>query len=252
MRRGRKKGQVLVIAAFGMALILLSTQVYIFKVKRGQSSSDHDFLGDYVLDIKLGSDHAVVASLINVSNGGPASILGDNLERWEVLVAGDYRFGRCDLNSTLASQPPYSQGLWLDWGNEGVGLSSASSYFNLNIGGRGVDVNLDFDVNVTTTVLLSGGFSVLGGDSKAVTVYLNLLNEGRPALHGSTTLTYQRTPGQWADPTVLDDYSAVDYGNGTYRYSFSDSIEGETVSVRVQTYDLRGVFVQAEATLTEG
>ncbi len=81
---------------------------------------------------------------------------------------------------------------------------------------------------------------------------MNLLNEGSPAFQSFTNLTYQKNLGQWADPTVLDDYSAIDYGNGTYRHTFSDSIEGETVSVRVKIYDLRGVFVQAEATLTEG
>ncbi|GAG14545.1 unnamed protein product, partial [marine sediment metagenome] len=72
-----------------------------------------------------------------------------------------------------------------------------------------------------------------------------------PALENSTILTYQKS-GSWEDPTVLGDYSALDYGNGTYLYTFSETIPGNQVPVRVQTHDFRGVFVQAEATLTEG
>jgi len=250
MRGGRRRGQVLIIAAFGMALILLSTQAYIYKVKRGQVSSDYDFLGDYVLDIKLGSGHVVTASLINVSTGGAVFNLEANLDRWEAFVASDYRFGHCDLNSSLESQSPYSEGIWLDWGIEGVGVSSACSDFNLNISGRGVEVDMSFEVNVTTSVLVTGSYSDLGGDDKAVTVTVNLYNEGAPSLENSTTLTYLKS-GSWEDPTVLGDYSALDYGNGTYLYTFSDTIPGIQVLVRVQTYDARGVFVQAEATLTE-
>ena len=250
MRGRRRRGQILVIAAFGMAIVLLSTQAYIYKVSRGHVSSGYDSLGDYVLSVRLGSEHAVTASLINVSNGGATANLGDNLDRWEAFVAGDYRFGRCDLNSTLASQSPYSQGFWLDWGTDGVGVSSACSDFTLNMSGRGVEVDLSYEVNVTTSVLVTGSYSDLGGDSKAVTVIVNLYNEGSPTLENSSTLAYLRS-GSWEDPTVIGDYSALDYGNGTYIYTFTDTIPGIQVSVRVQAYDLRGVFVQAEATLTE-
>ena len=241
----------MIIAAFGMAVILLSTQAYIYKVRQDQASPRYDFLSDYLLDVKLGSKHAVVASLINVSTGGAVANLGGNLERWEAFVASDYRFGRCDLNSTLASQSPYSQGVWLDWGTDGVGVSSACSNFTLNISGRGVDADLSFEVNMTTSILVTGSYSNLGGDSKALTVILYLNNEGAPALENSTTLTYQKS-GSWEDPTVLGDYSTLDYGNGTYLYTFSETIPGDQVPVRVQTHDFRGVFVQAEATLTEG
>ncbi len=246
MRGRRRRGQILVIAAFGMAIVLLSTQAYIYKVSRGHVYSGYDSLGDYVLSVKLGSEHAVTASLINVSNGGAAAHLGDNLDRWEAFVADDYRFGRCDLNSTLASQPPYSQGIWLDWGTDGVGVSGAFSDFTLNLIGRGVEVDLSYEVNVTTSVLVSGSYSDLGGDSKAVTVIVKLYNEGSPTLENSTTLAYLKS-GSWEDPTVLGDYSALDYGNGTYLYTFTDTIPGSQVPVRVQAYDLRGVFVQARA-----
>jgi hypothetical protein len=132
-----------------------------------------------------------------------------------------------------------------------VGVSSAFSGFTLNLSGRGVEVDLSYEANVTTSVLVSGSYSDLGGDSKAVTVIVKLYNEGTPTLENSTTLAYLKS-GSWEDPTVLGDYSALDYGNGTYLYTFTDAIPGSQVPVRVQAYDLRGVFVQAEVTLTGG
>ena len=64
MRGRRRRGQILIIAAFGMAVVLLSTQAYIYKVSRDHVSSGYDSLGDYVLSVRLGSEHAVTASLI--------------------------------------------------------------------------------------------------------------------------------------------------------------------------------------------
>lgn len=82
---------------------------------------------------------------------------------------------------------------------------------------------------------------------KRVTVFVTLLNEGAPALAGSIALMYDNRG--WMDPTLLDDYTHTDFGNGTYRFSFSDKLSAR---VRVQAYDCRGIFVQADASLIEG
>lgn len=251
MRIEQNRGQILIIAAFGMAIILFSTQAYIYKVNRNQVKSGYDYLGDYVLNIKLGTKHILSGSLVNISNGGVATNLKSNLDRWEVFVASDYRFGQVNLNSTLSSQSPYSQGIWFDWGTSGLGVSSVSSDFILNICGKGVEVDLSFKINITTSILMLGSYSDLGGESKAVTVIVKLFNEGTSALNNYSTITYQKS-GSWEDPTLLGDYMVLDYGNGTYVYTFTDTIPGIQVPVRIQTNDIRGIFVQTEITLTEG
>lgn len=251
MRAKRRKGQVLVIAALVIALALLSTQAYIYTLSRTEVHYGYRFLSDYVQAIKIGSEHTVTASLVNISRGGAYDNLQSNLDRWESFIAADYRMGQCSLNATSASQSPYTQGIWLDWGTDSVGVSSAYSDFTLNIGGMGAEIDLSFSLNRTTRVVVTGSYSDLGGDTKEVTVVMYLFNEGAQALTNSTTLNYLKS-SSWEDPTILGDYVAVDYGNGTYHYTFTDTIPGNQVPVRVQTYDERGVFVQAEATLTEG
>ena len=183
--------------------------------------------------------------------GRATSNLRDNLDRWKSFVGGDYSFGRCDLNATAASQPPYSEGVWLDWGTDGMGVSSASADFTMNLSDRGAEIDWSFTENMTTTVMVSGSYDRLGTYEKQVTVVVNLLNEGEPTLAGTITLSYFKS---WAlrDPSELSSYSWQDFGNGTYRYSFTDSITSSTVRVHVETYDRRGIFAQAEASLYEG
>jgi len=245
---GRSSGVTLVVAAVVISLLLFSTQIYIYRLSRTRTDENYGTLSDYILGIEQGSRHVVVASLINVSQGGSVSNFGYNLNRWESFVASDYKFGRCTLNSTLTSETPYSGGIWLSWGTEGMGVSSASAVLTMDIGGRGVEVDWSFTENITTTLLVSGRFETVQANIKRVTVFVHLLNEGAPALADSIDLMYQR--GGWRDPTILDDYDQTDYGNGTYRFSFSDELPVSEIIIRVQAYDCRGISVQADASFT--
>ena len=250
MCRKSHRGQVLVLAALTISLAILSTQVYVYRRSRVEVSANWDALSDYLLSIEQGSRHVIVASLINVSNRGAHSNLRGNLDRWESLVVGDYQYGRCDLNATAVSQIPYSEGVRLDWGIDGKGVSSASADFFLNLSGKGAEIVMNYKVNITTTALVSGSFVSLGGNFKQVTVLFNLLNEGEPALAESIYIAYSKE-AIWWDPSLLESYSRQDFGNGTYLYSFNDDIPGNQVTVRFQTYDRRAVLVQVEATLHE-
>jgi len=251
MRASSRRGQVLIVAAFAISILLLSTNVYIYRNSRIDASPAYGTLIDYAQHIRLGSIHAVTASLVNVSNGGPSSNLGDNLDRWEAFTRGDYRFGICDLNATLGSQVPYSDGIWLDWGTSGVGVSSAYVDFTLGIGGRGAEVDWAFSVNKTTEIRTLGSYTVVSGNQKNVTVTLDVLNEDSPALAQSTTLEYLKS-GQPMDASQEGDYAIMDYGNGTYRFTFSALVPGNKITIHMRINDMRGVFVEAQETLSEG
>ena len=251
MKTGSRQGQTLVVAAFAISLLLLSTNVYIYRNSRIDASPGYSTLTDYAQQIQLGSIHAVTASLVNISNGGASSNLGDTMARWESFTRGDYRFGICDLNASQRSQTPYSDGVWLDWGTAGVGVSSAYVDFTLNISGRGAEIDWAFSENRTTEMRVSGSYTVIVGDQKDVTVTMSMLKEGSPALAQSSTLEYLDA-GLWNDASLEGDYTAMDYGNGTYRFTFSANIPGAQVDIRMQAIDVRGVFVQAQESLSEG
>jgi hypothetical protein len=184
-------------------------------------------------------------------SGEAVTNLVSYLLRWESFVGGDYAYGLSYLNSTPASQAPYSEGIWVDWGENGEGITGACSYYTFNIGGRGAEIDLSFTVNMTTRVQVSGSFEDMGGDSKAVTVTIQLTNDGSPALYRDVTPEVMTSAG-WTDMTALGDYAEQDHGNGTYTYTFTADISGSDVPVRFMVHDKRGVYVMAEVTLNEG
>ena len=184
--------------------------------------------------------------------GGEAGAsLASYLVRWESFVAGDYAYGLCYLNSTPISQAPYSDGIWIDWGVDGVGVTGACADYTFNIAGRGAEADLSFTVNTTSRVQLSGSYEDMGGDSKAVTVTIQLTVDGSPALNRDVTPEANVSNG-WTDMTALSDYAEEDHGNGAYTYTFTADIPGSDVPVRFMVHDRRGVYVIAEVTLNEG
>jgi len=182
--------------------------------------------------------------------GEAVANLGSYLVRWESFVGGDYAYGLCYLNSTPASQFPYYEGIWIDWGDDGSAVTGAYSDYTFNISGRGAEADLSFTVNMTTRVQISGSYEDLGGDSKAVTVTMQLTKDDSPALHGDVTPEVMTSAG-WTDMSAQNEYAEQDHGNGTYTYTFTADISGSDVAVRFMVHDKRGVYVMAEVTLNE-
>ena len=251
MVKDRRSGQVLILTALTIAALVISTEIYLYRLSETRVDLGYDLLCDYVLNIRLSSRRVVEASLANVTWGGPSQTLSHNLERWSSFLASEYRLGICTLTATPRDAAPYTSGLWIDWGSDGRGVSSAFSSFDLRLSGRGTEVNLSYTVNVTTTLLVSGSYTAVAGNEKAVEVWCRVLNEGSPALAENITLLYFKG-GAWRDPTTLPDYTYMDYGNGTYLFSFSDVIPGDVVTVSARCYDRRTIYVEAEAECREG
>jgi hypothetical protein len=246
----KNSGQVLLIAAFIMAFLLLSAQLYIFEVRKIVGEVELNSLNDFVLVVRLGSTHVVVGSLANISNGGSSSILGENLQKWSSLVGKQYQLGKNILNYTLREVAPYSSGVWISWGTSGSGVSSAYVNFTHKLLGREVVLNQSYFINVTTTLLIESTYQTIQGDEKAVNVTINLLNQAEPALASQITV-YYKVLGDWLIPNETNNYVLLDYGNGTYLASFNANIPSQTVEVSTHVVDQREIFVQANTTSTE-
>jgi len=155
--------------------------------------------------------------------------------------------GRAVLIFTPYEMKPYSSGIAILWGSDGLGVSSAYSDFDLRLSDREVNVNVTYAINVTTTLLIQGTYRVIQGDEKQVNVTCNLLNEGRPAVARDITL-YYRSLNDWLIPGPPNNYTLVDYGNGTYLISFVAEIFSSDVEVSVHAYDQREIYTQANVT----
>jgi len=188
--------------------------------------------------------------LANVSQGGTNQTLEINLKRWSSFVGRLYQSGKCILNFTLRETAPYSSGVWIFWGTNGLGVSGAYANFTLQLLDLGADINLEYAINVTTTLLIKGAYKERQGDSKQVNVTCNLLNEGKPALAEALSLYYKNLD-DWLTPGPQNNYTIIDYGNGTYFMSFVADISSSTVEVSVHASDQRETNVQANVTCTK-
>jgi len=207
-------------------------------------------LSDYVFSLKLGTRNVVIGSTVNVSGGGSNTVLVTNLDTWVALVNKQNQFGRSTLNYVVEETAPYSSGIWLFWGTEGFGVSSAFARFTFNLSDREVAANLSFFMNITTTLIVEGKYRTVLDDERQVNVTINSLNEGKPAL-ANQVIVYYRVLDSWFAPNASNNYFVTDYGNGTCLASFSANIPSPTVEVSVSVRDQRQILVQANATCSQ-
>jgi len=250
VRQRRNSGQVVLIAAFIIASLLLSAQLYILEVGRTLSETELDSVNDLILSVQLGSRNVVTGSLANVSNGGASSTLELNLEEWASLVEDQYLCGKSTLNYALRATAPYSSGIWLGWGVNGYGVSSAYVNFTHKLSGREADVDQSFVMNITTSLMIASTNQRLNGDSRQVNVTTSILNEAEPALAEQITI-YYKVSNNWLIPDEANGYILRNYGNGTYLASFIADFPTESVEISAHILDCRGVYVQANVTSTE-
>jgi len=244
---GRRRGVNLIVSALLISILIFSIQLYTFRLSGDEPSSPYSILSDYLLHLKQGSRHAVTASLVNISQGGSTTVLSENMERWGDFVKADYRFGLINMTHTLHNQTPYSDGVWLDWGVNGTGVSSVVVDFDLDLSGRGVESDLSFPVNVTTSLGVSGDWLPSGLGYKWVIVDIALRDDEGYSLGSDFLVEYENSV--WLDASSAPAYIWNDYGNGTYRCEFNITHPGGLVRVRTQVYDRREIFVQAEIRL---
>lgn len=154
------------------------------------------------------------------------------------------------MNYPVEETAPYSSGIWLFWGTDGFGVSSAFTHFTFNLSDREIDADFSYFVNVTTTLTVEGTYRAMLADEKQVNVTVNLLNEDKPALAEQITL-YYRVLDSWLVPNASNSYVVVDYGNGTYRASFRANISSLNVEISVRVRDQREVFVQTNVTCNQ-
>lgn len=249
MKRKANSGQIFILAILVITLVLVSTEIYVYETTSQVTSSKSDSFPDFVFMTKLDCKNTVISSLANISAGGSSSLLSTNLGTVDSMIEAQYQFGKCFLNYTLRNTSPYSNGVWLSWGTDGKGISSAYANFIFEVSDLEVNATMPFVMNVTTTLSIVGTYGKLKGNDKQIYIVCDLLDEGHPAF-AKDIITYYKAGTDWYIANSLSDYSVTNYGNGTYRITFRTSIPGNDVYVSTKVYDTREIFVRANATCT--
>ena len=251
--RHRNSGQVLIIAALVITMLLLSTALYVAETEKDvptyKSAANAD-LSAY----KLGITHTVASALANISNGGETGVLTADLNQFQSAVENHSYEAIMEMQFTPLTSAPYQDGVWIDWSTEGRGVSSAYVAFYLNSTGTSATCRSEYAVNLTSELNLSGIYTPLNGSEKQVNVTFSVFNEGNPALAQNFTAYFEQDGSlateEWipaTSPTVTD------YGNGTYTMSFTAETTnaGDPVLVSLYCHDTRGILIRANVTCTQ-
>jgi len=255
MTRNKKKfganssGQLLVVAALAIAMLISSTTIYVYELSKETSSISALSISNSVFALKQSTRNTVLGSLVNISNGGEKTLLATNLNALSQVLRNLTYSGFYDLVFTVINDSNYESGIWLSWDSSDFGVSSAYTNFALRVYGIEANTTLDYAVNITTAIAFSGYYTRIGGD-KLVNLTCNVYNEGKPALAKDITLFYQRL-GSWLPVDASNNSTIVDYGNGTYNISFTVKVPSSTVQVSAHVFVLRGIFVRANTTCYE-
>ena len=252
MKDKRRSGQIIIFAALTIAFIILSTTIYVYQISQNLHPVDQPLhLRGFIGNVKIASRILMMGSLANISNGGENGSLRYNLQRLRSIVESNYYRGRCTLSFRLCEVSPYSSGLWIFWGTDGFGVSSAEADFSLNLADEREEITTEYSINITTHILISATSErVKFPGSYIIRVTIQVFNEGSPALCKNLTIYYTDYTGNWREAGSLKFYTFKDYGNGTYSARFLIFEPGgvHNRKVKVLCFDRREIRVIATTT----
>jgi hypothetical protein len=249
-----KSGQVLVITALLVTLLMLSAALYISDIEKNAPSNSAK-ANDIVQFCNLGLRHAVVSALANISKGGDAQVLVNDVQFYVGMLANHSYDGFVKLDFEGLGVLPYQEGILLSWGQDGEGVSSVFVDFALNYSGLSSTVFSEFSVNVTSAIHVDGHYANVNGSLKQANVTCNVSNEGEAALAQNFTVYYEHDGSlvteEWLPASNIN---VISYGNGTYLLSFNAETlnADDSLLVSVYCWDSRSIFVRANVTCVQG
>ncbi len=243
--RRNSRGQVLVVTSLLVALLLLSTAMYVVETQKNPplvTDAQDNVYPAYQQSIR----NTVISALANVTGGGNPDVLQADLDELTLAFASHSYDAILKIAYTPQTNLPYESGFWISWGADGRGVSSVYVGFAFNSSGFSTAAEMVYAVNVTSQVNLSGNAVQVNESCRQVNLAVSVFNEGAPALAQSFAFTYQNGTEQIAVEAPV----VVDGGDGTYSASFFAGAGVDPLVVCMSCRDQRGIFIGANATCT--
>jgi hypothetical protein len=238
-------GQVLIVSALLVALLLLSTALYVIELEKELPRVDSS-QGNVFSRYKQSTQSSLISALANATNGGSSNVLSFDLSELKATILSHSYKTMLTIDYNTLNSSDYQNGIWISWSTNGQGISSAYATFVFASYSPLETSNLEYAVNVTSTVNLSGNYQQLNDTIKQVNLTINLQNEDKPALAQNFAFFYQNA----TDWTRISTQNTTNFGNGSYTVSFvaeSPPLNNPLV-VLMLCQDQRGIFVGANVT----
>ncbi|MEM2780514.1 MAG: hypothetical protein QW791_06565 [Candidatus Bathyarchaeia archaeon] len=246
--RANCSGQLLIVAALAIAILIASTSIYVYELTTEKQDVESGSLVELALAVKTGLRNAVTSSLANITNGGSKNILTENLDTLTDAYVRLHPQQPCHVRYTLLNSSGYMEGVKLTW-SEGLGVSSAYVLYTLKILEHASSITINDAVNITTTLMAEGYYTIGENEtSKTVNLTCKLFNEEKPAHAKNLAIYCADDSGAW---TLVDNPSITDWGNGTYSLRFTIIFVSDIVHVSVHMVDARKILVVANVTCSQ-
>jgi hypothetical protein len=240
-------GQVIIITALLVAVLLLSTALYVIEVGKDVPTVDASQGSDF-LAYKQSAKSTLISALSNVTDGGNPNILGTDLSKWQTAILSNSYQDMLTIEYNTLNSSSYQKGFWISWGTNGQGVSSAYASFVFASSNPSATSILEYALNVTSSISSNGNFRQIDNITKQATLTVKVLNEGQAALAQNFTVSYQNATDWVKAPSP----SITNFGNGTYTLQFDAETAqlNDPLAVSLLCQDQRSIFVEANLTCT--
>jgi hypothetical protein len=243
--RNDSKGQVIVITALLIGLLMFSTFVYVNEViKKAPTieTNQNDVFSQYQHGLK----NTLISALANITSDNNTQVLNQDIEKLNQIFSSHFYGSLLEIDYTLASAAPYQGGLWISTGQENHTIVGAQVSYQLFSVGKSETSNVVGNVTVGSEVYLSGNSSQIDQATKQGNLTLRVFNDGMPAL-ASNYSCYYLDGAQWVR---IENFSSTDFGTGTYEIVFSAQLSqpSDPLTVAMYVLDQRGISMRVQAT----
>ena len=116
--RRNTSGQVIVITALLVALLLLSTAIFVIETEKNVPTSGADS-NDVFPAYQQSARSTLISALANITNGGDVGILTSDLNQLQSAITSHSYQAILEMDCTPLNSAPYQNGVWISWGADG-------------------------------------------------------------------------------------------------------------------------------------
>jgi hypothetical protein len=243
--RSNCRGQVIVVTALLVAVILLTTAMYVIETQKNTptvQSDDGVLIDSYQSSVRS----TAVSALVNFSSGGDRGVLDYDLAQLRSIILAHSYGAQLSMTYGLLGSGGYIDGMRVWWGAQGEGVSSAYVTVTCESSSSRGSSQATYVVNVTDSIHIAGSYLQSNDTQKTVNLTVHLYNEAGGALADSFKITYLNA----SSPVTPQSPSIISNGDGTYTITFNadTGLTGELLDVSVVCLDTRGISVGASVT----
>lgn len=237
--KNNKSGQVIIISALLVALLLLSTAIYVVETQKQTPAVALE--REVFFGYQQAARNTLISALANATGGGSIEILATDLSELKSAIHAHSFLAFETLDFAVLSIDNYYDGIRISRGTDGKGISSVFVTFWVNASNPQASSNLEYNLNITSSVTSTGITYQIDENATKIAITVQVFNEDKPALANRFAISYQNQ----TDWVGVNAPNITSFGNGTYIASFSaPTIELlNPAVVSLECIDSRGITI---------